>query len=168
MKAQKITLLIGPPCTGKSTYITTQNFDYVVSSDNIVTQICEEKNIPYGDFFNLNFYHHLRKLQRKRFEKSIKESIKYKNIVWDLTNLTRKNRQHAMSFYKEAEFHAIEFSFKGMEQKIIGINKKRDIQAGKFIPFKTLLNMFNAFEPPTKTEGFISLVIIDQVTAMPN
>jgi predicted kinase len=168
MNAQNVTLLIGPPCSGKSTYITTQNFDYVVSSDNIVTQICEEKNIPYGDFFNFNFNHHLRKLQRKRFEKSIKESKEYKNIVWDLTNLTRKNRQHAMSFYKEVEFHAIEFSFKGMEQKIIGINKKRGIQTGKFISVKSLSNMFNAFESPTKNEGFISLVIIDQVAAMPN
>jgi predicted kinase len=109
MPVKKVTLLIGPACVGKSTYLINESYDYVISSDKIVNDVCKEKGISYSDFFNLSFHHSIRKYQRKLFMQSINESKKFRDIVWDITNLTQKNRQQAKSHYPKAIYNALIF-----------------------------------------------------------
>jgi len=162
----KVTILIGPICTGKTTYINQQSFDYAVSSDNIVDQVCQESGISYDDFFNLDFNHQLRRNQRNKFNESIRVSKSYKNIVWDLTNLTRNERARAMKNYKGATFEAVEFKFKGNESKILEISKERGMLTGKVIPDEVVKNMFNKFEHASKSEGFTAITRMNMIDAI--
>ncbi|WP_064663374.1 AAA family ATPase [Pseudoalteromonas sp. MQS005] len=154
MTKQQVTVLIGPACTGKSTYVLQRKFDYVVSSDDIVEKIINGHNLTYKEFFELEFNHPIRREQRALFFKSVQESKKYKNIVWDLTNLTKANRQKVFKHYPNANFHAIEFVFKGKEYFISKTCRWRYQETGKFIPEDTLKTMFDKYEPVSKLEGF--------------
>ena len=154
MTKQQVTVLIGPACTGKSTFVQRSKFDYVVSSDDIVEKIIHGNNLTYKEFFELEFNHPIRREQRTLFFKSVQESKKYKNIVWDLTNLTKANRKKIFKHYPNANFHAIEFVFKGKEYFISKTCRWRYQETGKFIPEDTLKTMFDKYESVSKLEGF--------------
>ncbi|GAA6172046.1 hypothetical protein NBRC116592_17160 [Colwellia sp. KU-HH00111] len=158
MPFNKVTILVGPACVGKSTYLLDKAYDYVVSSDKIVNDVCNEKEISYSDFFNLNFHHTIRKYQRKLFMQSINDSKHYRNIAWDLT---KKNRQQAMSHYPKAEFKALNFSFNKYEQQIINLNNKRNSKGLKVVPEKVLKQMFKSYEPVNFAEGFAEIININ-------
>ena len=154
MTKQQVTVLIGPACTGKSTFVQRSKFDYVVSSDDIVEKIIHGNNLIYKEFFELEFNHPIRREQRTLFFKSVQESKEYKNIVWDLTNLTKANRKKIFKHYPNANFHAIEFVFKGKEYFISKTCRWRYQETGKFIPEDTLKTMFDKYESVSKLEGF--------------
>jgi predicted kinase len=46
-----VTVLVGPPCVGKSTYLKKYDYDFVISSDDVVEILCERAGIQYHDFF---------------------------------------------------------------------------------------------------------------------
>ena len=154
MRTQQVTVLIGPVCSGKSTYIINKPFDYVVSSDNIVDELIKKNGISYSQFFLLDFNDPLRKKQRWMFNQSVKRSKSYSNIAWDLTNLTRTNRSKIFKNYPNAIFHAIEFNFQGFEDKVLLKAEKRGKESGKYVPQEIIRNMFSIHEEPTKSEGF--------------
>jgi predicted kinase len=161
MPVKKVTLLIGPSCVGKSTYLINQSYDYVISSDKIVNDVCKEKRISYSDFFNLSFHHSIRKYQRKLFMQSVNESKRFMDIVWDITNLTKKNRQQALNHYPKATYKALNFSFKGYEHHIVNLNNQRNNIGAKVVPEQVLKQMFDSYEPVKLEEGFSEITNID-------
>jgi len=160
---KQVTLLIGPPCSGKSTYIKDMDFDFIVSSDNIVEKVCHENALTYEQFFKLGFHHPLRKKQRSLFRYSVEDSKQYQSVVWDLTNLTVKDRKKAMSHYPGADFQAFDFKFNGYEKELLEINKQRGTQQGKVISSDTILTMIDKYEPITKAEGYDFVWPIDVI-----
>lgn len=165
MNQQIVTLLIGPPCIGKSTYLESQIelYDCIISSDNIVYEICKSTGITYSDFFELDFNHSIRKKHRKLFSMDIENSKKFTSIVWDLTNLNRANRKKAMSNYPEADFNAIEFSFYGLENKLIELNRERGFLTGKVVPENVLTRMFKQYEPVSPSENFKDVRLVNEL-----
>ena len=163
MNTEFVTLLVGPCCTGKSTYLNNLSFDVVISSDNIVDEICEEKGISYTDFFKLDFSHSIRNQQRRLFFDSIERSKNYKNIVWDLTNLTKKDRERAMLHYPNASYKAINFEFKGYEELALLLNETRGKETGKIIPRSVLFSMFERYQEISNKEGFESIKNVDML-----
>jgi hypothetical protein len=65
-----------------------------------------------------------------------------------------------MSYYPSAIFNAIVFDFKGNEQNLLKLNKKRFTETGKFIQEKVLREMFKSFEPVEINEGFTKVTDI--------
>jgi len=161
MKSQQVTVLIGPACTGKSTYLIKNHFDYVVSSDNIVDELIKKNGMSYSQFFLLDFNDPLRKKQRRMFYESVKRSKNHKNIVCDLTNLTKANRSKVFKNYPDAIFQAIEFNFQGFEDRLLFNAEKRGKETGKYIPQETIMGMFSIYEKSTKSEGFKEICNVD-------
>lgn len=158
---QLITILVGPPCCGKSTYLKSIDFDFIISSDAIVEDLCQQQNIKYHQFFDYPNTSELKVQHRKMFNNKVQESKKYKHVVWDLTSLKLVNRKNIMSHYPNAQFNAVQFDFKGLEHNLLEINKKRHDSSGKYISEKVMLDMFQRFEPVNTKEGFKSISYID-------
>ncbi|QDE31972.1 AAA family ATPase [Shewanella polaris] len=167
-----VMLVVAPSCAGKTTYINEHfNDRFVISSDNIVDDVCKKYGLTYSEFFQLDFKHQVREEQRTFFDQSIKESKKHNKVVWDLTNLTKRDRARAMSHYPNAIFRAVELEFKGWEKEIIKLSHERGLATGKIIPKDVLLNMFKRFEPVSKAEGFTDLTttnVISSIIALKN
>jgi hypothetical protein len=123
-----VMLVIAPSCAGKTTYINEHfNDRFVISSDNIVDDVCKKYGLTYSEFFQLDFKHQIREEQRALFDQSIEESKMHNKVVWDLTNLTKRDRARAMSHYPNAIFRAVELQFKGWEKEIIKLSHERGL-----------------------------------------
>ena len=104
-----VTVLVGPPCSGKSTYLKTLEYDFVISSDNIVEILCRNNELRYHEYFQLPSYHSLKAQHHQIFESLINESLSYQHVVWDLTNLTRRSRCKIFTYYPNAKILAVVF-----------------------------------------------------------
>jgi len=151
--AKLVTILVGPPCSGKSTYLKGMPHDYAISSGFIVAKLCKLHNISYHEYFGYSHTSAIKKKHNVLFKNMIEESKQYNHVVWDLTNLMHSNRKKIMSYYPNAVFNAVVFDFKGNEQQLLKRNDKRYATSGKFINKTTMLDMFKRFEPVDLSEG---------------
>lgn len=159
---QIVTIFVGPPCVGKTTYRDQHTYDYVISSDDIVTDLCLEFGLSYRQFFQLSANSEIKYEKNKRFEASIAQSQHEKHVVWDLTNLTVTARKSIMQHYPNAEFNAVVFEFKGFEATILARNTIRSEATDKSIPPNIILSMMQSYEPVSLSEGFSSLIHVRQ------
>jgi predicted kinase len=166
-------VLIGPPCTGKSTWIKKNGFISdpdckIISSDNIVEELVSARGLTYDDFFqsqdkNLKWKH------RVLFEEQFKDIPDYKNIILDLTNLNVKSRKGIMGKIPDLDERykiSVVFRFKGREETILKMMEKRSKELEKkgkkkTIPMNVMLSMFSSFEPPQPEEGFDLNIEVD-------
>ncbi len=157
----KVTMLVGPPCVGKSHYVKSLQYNCLISSDRIVEQLCVKYGMQYHEFFAEPSSSSIKKEHRQCFDTAISQSKYFSHVVWDLTNLTCLNRKNVMSHYPKAIFDAVVFEFKGYEETLLQINKQRYKQVGKFIAESVMENMFTAFEEVTVEEGFANIIKVD-------
>jgi len=155
-----VTVLVGPPCCGKSTYLQSLDYDFVISSDNIVEILCRQNNMAYHEYFQLPHRHKIKAAHNLIFDRLIKESKVFNHVVWDLTNLTIKTRSNIFNYYPEAEFNAVVFDFIDNETLLLQRNKIRAQNQGKYIDEAILKMMFKKYEPVTKSEGFCKIKIV--------
>ncbi len=141
-----------------------KHYDYKISSDDIVDEICKKYNLSYSQYFKLKYKNPIRVEQRNRFDQAIEESKQHENVVWDLTNLTRNCRARIMRHYPDAEFHAIEFAFKGWEKEILKLSHDRFKLTGKFIPPEVFTDMCERYEPVSENEGFTEKKSVNMIS----
>lgn len=153
-----VTVLVGPPCSGKSTYLKTLDFDFVISSDNIVEILCRNNELRYHEYFQLPSYHSLKAQHHQIFESLINESLSYQHVVWDLTNLTRRSRSKIFTYYPNTKILAVVFDFKRKEATLYARNKQRFLSQGKYIDEGVMKEMFKSYEAVSKDEGFASIL----------
>lgn len=155
---ERVTVLVGPPCSGKSTYLKTLECDFVISSDDIVEILCLKNDLRYHEYFKLPGDHSLKIQHSHIFENLIDESLKHKHVVWDLTNLTRRSRSKIFQYYPNAKISAVVFNFKEKEALLLARNQQRFLSQGKHIDEAVMKEMFKRYEPVTKDEGFESIL----------
>lgn len=139
-------MMIGVPCSGKSTWIknTLADAEYaLISSDSFIEEKAKEEGVLYADVF----------------QKYVKEAIAAvnidlaeaiaagKNIVWDQTNVTAKIRRKKLAQIPDDYLKiAVWFTFPTAAQIA-----SRPL---KTVSQEIMDNMRMAFEPPQKSEGF--------------
>jgi len=155
-----VTVLVGPPCCGKTTYLDSLLYDAVVSSDNIVEQLCIDNDISYGDYFLLVRDHVLRKQHQLLFKNAVEKSKVLDNVVWDLTNLTVSARSNIFNHYPKAKFNAVVFDFKGKEDLLLSRNTMRAKVNGKHVSLSSFESMFERYEPITPSEAFSLVTVV--------
>ncbi len=159
-KTEIVTVLIGPPCTGKTTYLNSMDYDFVISSDSIVEILCRRAGLKYHDFFQLPSNSPMKASHNEIFNQLIIESFVFNHVVWDLTNLTNKARKKIFEHYPQVTFKAVIFDFVGMEKRVLELNKQRYQQQGKWVDEKVMQSMFERFEPVEASEGFNDVEVV--------
>jgi predicted kinase len=76
-----VTVLVGPPCSGKSTYLKTIDYDFVTSSDDIVEILTSREGLQYHEFFSYPSNSQIKKEHNNIFKQLIIESQKYIHVV---------------------------------------------------------------------------------------
>lgn len=147
----EVIFLVGIPTSGKSTFSNNPKYsEYVrVSSDDILQEIAKKRKQSYNTIFTANIRFaqiSMMKVLRKAIEDN-------KNIIWDQTNLTRKQRReklkHIPDYYKKTAVYFI------IDLKTA--LKRNTERPGKVIPPEVLERMIKEYELPTLEEGFSSV-----------
>ncbi len=159
-KTELVTVLIGPPCTGKTTHLNSIDYDFVISSDSIVEILCQRAGLKYHEFFQLPSNSPIKASHSDIFNQLVIESFAFNHVVWDLTNLTKTARKKIFEHYPQAEFKAVLFDFIGMKKRVLKLNKLRYKQQGKWVDEKVMKSMFERFEPVEASEGFSDLEVV--------
>lgn len=146
-------MLIGVPCTGKSTYVQHYKEGYdsvapekieIVSRDNIIMSMVDE-NTTYEEAFDTIDQSKVNDL----LDKQIKQLIKNKqNFIIDMTNFSTKARRRRLSLLTK-EYRKEAKVFMADSKTIFERNKNRE---GKTIKKEVIESMMNGFMLPTFNE----------------
>lgn len=145
-------MLVGVPCSGKSTFVKTLlsqshwSNAVVLSTDNYIEAQAKRIGQTYNEVFDDVIEDATRELELQL----IMAKDKGRNIVWDQTNLTKKTRRNKLSkipsFYKRGAVY-----FEISLEEALERNQHRE---GKLIPESILRRMWQQFEIPTLKEDF--------------
>lgn len=145
-------MLVGIPCSGKSTYVEKlKKIPYwenavILSTDAYIEKVAQEHNTTYNEIFEDCISEATRQLELA----FIMAKDKGENLIWDQTNLTVKTRKKKLSklpsFYARGVIY-----FEISLEEALKRNKNRE---GKFIPESILKRMYHQLEIPTKNEDF--------------
>jgi len=144
LKPSRLTVLIGPPGCGKSTWVKENQGDAVViSSDEIIMETTEGRN--YNEKWKNADMVQVERSMGAMFTQAVRER---KNIIIDRTNMSKKSRRRFTSqvpvgYYKEAVVF-----FTGHEELI----SRNEARVGKRISDSVIHSMEKNFAYPLYSE----------------
>lgn len=151
----ELIMLVGAPCSGKSTWRRLNlSDDYVlIDTDSYIERRATEMGQTYEEVFKSEISNAEKDMMRR-----LRTAVAMcKNIVWDQTNMTRRARTRKLSlipqFYNRA---AVVFGLD--EDELMRRNRQRAKETGKRISETIIRSMLNSFEMPTGDEGYNLIV----------
>ena len=161
LKKPVLMMLIGIPCSGKSTWraeYIKQNNGYIIilSTDDYLEAATNRYGITYQQAFELYYKdaeNHIRKLSE--------QAIEYKSLViWDQTNIAPKARIRKLKQFKDAGYELMAVYFPISLELAKERNANRFAATGKNIPEHIIENMYNTLVPPSYDEGFDNIIVV--------
>ncbi len=158
LKEPFVLLLVGPPLSGKTTWIK-KNFNpedvTIISRDDIVVELYGEDDYDAA-FKNVN-QKRVSAFLESRMEDAAKSG---KNVIIDMTNMTSKRRGHTLDYFGDEYYKvAVIFPLLSMEE----YRKRNDIrkkEENKSIPEHVIKNMIASYQPIKREEGFDKVISI--------
>jgi predicted kinase len=148
----ELIMLCGIPTAGKSTFSKNKKYkNYVrISSDDILDEIAKQRETTYNAIFakNIGF---AQKLMMKNLRSAIEQG---KNIIWDQTNITPKQRIEKLKMVP-SDYYKVAVWFMIPMKDALTRNLQRH---GKIIPPEVIQKMYHDFEIPTLYEGFNEII----------
>jgi predicted kinase len=144
----KVYVLVGVPGSGKSTWVSNQDWakDCIyVSSDYFVEEEAERQGKTYNEVFK----DYATEAISLMLDKVIEAREEGKDIIWDQTSVSVKSRKKKFQMLPDYEHIAVVFSTPEPEEHARRLNRP-----GKYIPKEVLESMIKNFEMPTEEEGF--------------
>lgn len=142
-------VLVGPPLSGKSTFLKTNYQGYeILSRDAIVMELGKGKN--YTDAYRSVDQSEVDRLYDLRKKEILAAK---KNVVFDLTHMTEKSRRKSLDGLSR-DFKRTCVTFLSSYELLKKRNEERTKSEGKFIPEGVMKNMMGSFSFPLITEGF--------------
>lgn len=156
LKEPWVLTLIGPPMSGKDTWIR-QNFNLdeivMISRDQILLDVYGSDNYDEA-FKNVN----QKEVDRVLVSTFINASKDKKNVIINMTNMTRKRRISNLDYFGDEYFKvAVIFPILD-ESEYERRNLKRKEEENKWIPPHVLKSMISSYQSVTKEEGFDKIV----------
>lgn len=147
-------MLIGVPCSGKSTWVdkVVQGPNvYVASTDNLIEAHAQLHGKKYNDVFK-DAIKDAEKTMYTCVQEAVKDDM---SIVWDQTNLNRKTRAKKLIMIPDHYIKiAVVFPTPNDIWKRLEQRNRWNHHNGKIIPAHVVQHMINSFEYPLGDEGF--------------
>lgn len=141
----EVQLLIGLPCSGKSTYRAKRAGYTQLCRDDIIMEFSQGKN--YTDAFHSVDAAKVNAELDKRMKAAIRNS---ESVIMDLTNLVKSRRAATLSQFKNYHKKAVVFL-----EDMVEVQKRNELRRereGKFIPAEVYHGMMTSFTPPSYEE----------------
>ena len=143
-------VLIGPPCSGKSTYretmIPTLNEPVVISGDDLVEEQARALGKSYSEVWpglDTN-----RDTLRSRFKDAVNRKV---DIIIDMTNMTAKSRRRYTSGLTQS-YTRIAVVFDFVPDMLFHRLEKRGDETGKKIPRAAVEEMIARYQEPEPSD----------------
>lgn len=166
-KPHNLTVLVGPPCSRKSTWLTSNITDntVVISRDALVESVGKKYGCKdYSEAFK--FLRDNEDISKDEVDAVLNKQLTdarqaKKEIVIDMTNMSKKTRRKWISaLEKDYNKKAVVF-FTGYQAQL-DCNAKRGKETGKTISKGVTINMIKGFALPMYGEGFDTIDYIWQ------
>lgn len=149
-KDKRATFLIGPPASGKSTWVEKNRKDeIIISRDDLVDQFRKGTHMSYSDTFKDSSF---QSRVNAALEKLISDTIKgQKNFIVDMTNMTVINRAKILNrlplnYFKRGVV------FSPSRSELSRRLKKRELETGKRVGEDIVDQMLKSYQKPTNDE----------------
>ncbi len=145
----KVYMLIGVPASGKSTWLSNQEWAKdipVVSTDRFIDAHAEKEGKTYNEVFD-SYIKIATKLMENQVEICKANGL---DIIWDQTNVGVKSRAKKLATVADYEKIAVVFRTPEKAEH----DRRLAGRVGKSIPENVMRSMIENFEEPTEEEGF--------------
>lgn len=151
-----ILMLVGPPLSGKDSLLKKLNLDDVtlISRDDILMSL--HNTDDYTEAFN--------QVDQKMVDRILNEKIqdcisKKKNVIINMTNLSKKSRNRHLCKFPSSDYDKIAIVFPKLNLcDYINRNDNRKKEENKFIPVGVIQSMIDNWQDVTQDEGFDSII----------
>lgn len=151
-KDKNLIVLVGPPCSGKSTWVKNNLKDYIrISRDSLLEGMFKDRG-SYSDIFKS-----LTEDEQKSIDIQLMKEYKLalnagENIVIDMTNMSKKSRAKFLNGYKELKNYNKHAKVFFISEE--GFSRRNEMRSfsGKSIPHYLYLDMVKRFTFPLKDE----------------
>ena len=154
IKEPFVMLLVGPPLSGKSTWIR-NNFPEVkvISRDEIVMEVAGTRD--YNKAFDEVDHKEVDRILAQRLNQS---NIDDENVIVDMTNMTSKRRKQTLNFFGD-NFYKIAVIFPILtDEDYQSRNQKRISEENKDLPLSIIKRMISSYQTVSKEEGFDKII----------
>lgn len=154
LKEPFVIILIGPPLSGKTTWIR-ENFPTteVISRDEIVMEVYGSRN--YTEAFKSVDQKEVDKVLTQRFLDANKEK---KNVIVDMTHMASKRRKQNLNYFTD-DYYKLGVIFPILsDEEYEKRNQKRIEEENKDLPMGIVKSMISSYQPITSDEGFNKVI----------
>jgi len=156
LKEPFVIILIGPPLSGKSTWIR-ENFPTteVISRDETVMEVYGSRN--YTEAFN-NVDQ--KEVDRVLAQKFLDANTAKKNVIVDMTHMASKRRKQNLNYFSN-DYYKLGVIFPILsDDEYERRNQKRIEEENKDLPMKIVKSMISSYQPITPDEGFNKVITL--------
>jgi predicted kinase len=141
-----VIVLVGPPGSGKTTWIKANGEGHtVISSDDLLEAWGNERGLTYSEAFKQA---DMKSIERQMFAAFEAALLAEKCIIIDRTNMNVKSRNRFLSMVpRKYAKYAVVFTVSREE-----LNKRLDQRPGKIIPPFVVDSMLASYQEPTNAE----------------
>jgi predicted kinase len=154
LKEPFVIILIGPPLSGKSTWIR-KNFPdtEVICRDEILMEVYGSRN--YDEAFKNVNQRNVDRVLKERLERANSEM---RNAIVDMTNMTSKRRKGNLDYFSDDYFKLGVIFPILKDEEYERRNQKRIIEENKNLPMRIVKQMISQYQPIREDEGFDKVI----------
>jgi predicted kinase len=159
IKEPFVILLIGPPLSGKSTWIKNtipnrEDID-IIGVDYIIMDTYASNNDNYNDAYQKSNFKDVNRILKERLDDA---ADNHRNVIVDMTNMASKRRRTTLSHFDDEYFKvAVIFPILDWEEYSKRNISRRD-REGKYIPESVIRSMISSYTPINSDEGFDKVI----------